>query len=792
MVSVSHRDAADDHSTHMAPGTSATIVANKSPSKQIKRHVTFGPYLIGSTLGEGEFGKVKVGWTRPSKNLGEIPKQVAIKLIRRNTIVKNSEREIKVYREINALKHLTHPNIIGLEEVLQNSKYIGIVLEYASGGEFYKYIQKKKRLDEFKACKIFAELMSGVNYMHSKGLVHRDLKLENLLLDSNENLLITDFGFVNEFRRDHELMQTSCGSPCYAAPELVVTTKPYKGRKADIWSCGIILFAMLAGYLPWDDDPSNPKGDDIPKLYHYITTTKLKFPEYISALPRDLLRKILVSDPRKRIDLPQLIEHRWLEAHHNFLTVTSGEWDTIMKSKTHERKSRRKSHVLITNTNINRSSHDKRKDRGTSFMITPTFMPTTATQHTHQQDVLGEATLQGKREMSGERRERKANRRNSVASVALKAVVESDEYVIASATPEISPIQPYGSNSQDVLINENMNLDKPMKTAVGNDALLSIKHTQNSSSEEILTPNIKNDHMKDNNSLHPFSTHHKKPRPVTYHLTLHSAMPEDSSKHTTHDSIEESSRHSISDGDLKPSNIDLSPFDVTDVTSSSIDNPWIVTKLQQNGNLDNIKQNHDQGKLRTESLNDNYAINRMSEEKDPIKNNFSRSSENLNPISNNVLTSSDLTSNSGMEKISRKRFSILSFYSSFNNSKTSVHTEVSPTLAISSSRCQNNSDIIRNRSGTASSMASDSRVAEMNNSHMSERDNSHNFKKEHTQKMKQPPSRHNVRSSIMVSSLVQDTRSTRTPTNNTSNQPQRDASRTKKVLAFFKRRSMKI
>ena len=168
---------------------------------------TFGPYIVGSTLGEGEFGKVKLGWTRtPSTGPEQRPavsKQVAIKLIRRDTIVKNSEKEIKIYREINALKHLTHPNVVRLEEVLQNSKYIGIVLEYASGGEFYKYIQRKRRLKESTACRLFAQLISGVTYMHSKNLVHRDLKLENLLLDKNENLVRTDFGFVNEFLPDN-------------------------------------------------------------------------------------------------------------------------------------------------------------------------------------------------------------------------------------------------------------------------------------------------------------------------------------------------------------------------------------------------------------------------------------------------------------------------------------------------------------------------------------------------------------------------------------------------------------
>ena len=260
---------------------------HKARSKEVR----FGSYILGSTLGEGEFGKVKLCWRKDGKQ----PSQVAIKFIRRESIPRGSERESKVHREINALKRLTHPNIIRLEEVLQNDKYIGIVLEYASGGELFDYILQHRYLKDSLACRLFAQLVSGVYYMHSKGIVHRDLKLENLLLDKHKNIVITDFGFVNSFTSESELMKTSCGSPCYAAPELVISNEPYEARKVDIWSCGVILYAMLAGYLPFDDDPQNPDGDNIARLYQYITTTPLTFPEYVEPMPRDLLRRILVS-----------------------------------------------------------------------------------------------------------------------------------------------------------------------------------------------------------------------------------------------------------------------------------------------------------------------------------------------------------------------------------------------------------------------------------------------------------------------------------------------------------------
>lgn len=307
-----------------------------SLTRRVHREMRFGDYVLGSTLGQGEFGKVKLGWRKD----GRMPEQVAIKLIRKDTVPPKSSREIKVFREINALKLLTHPNIVRLEQVIQNDKYIGIVLEYASGGELFDHILTQRYLKDSVACRLFSQLISGVHYLHSKGIVHRDLKLENLLLDKHKNIIITDFGFANSFKNPNagehapeSLMSTSCGSPCYAAPELVVCDKKYVGQKVDIWSCGVILYAMLAGYLPFDDDPANPDGDNITQLYKYITSTPLTFPEYIQPMPRDLLRKILVSDPQKRIELNSIRMHPWLSPHAHFLNVSPEEWDRSYLAK---------------------------------------------------------------------------------------------------------------------------------------------------------------------------------------------------------------------------------------------------------------------------------------------------------------------------------------------------------------------------------------------------------------------------------------------------------------------------
>ncbi|KKZ64244.1 protein-serine/threonine kinase [[Emmonsia] crescens] len=315
-----------------------------------RKETTFGDYVLGQTIGEGEFGKVRLGW----KKDGSV--QVAIKLLRRESLGNNPSRLPKIYREISILKELSHPNIVRLHEMAETDRHIGIVLEYASGGELFDYILNHRYLKDNPARRLFAQLVSGVGYLHKKGIVHRDLKLENLMLDRNRNIIITDFGFANTFDpadelgeeieynltnrefvkrmkldrpnakgvRRGDLMQTSCGSPCYAAPELVVTDSLYTGRKVDVWSCGVILYAMLAGYLPFDDDPANPEGDNINLLYKYIVTTPLTFPEYVTPHARDLLRRILVPDPRKRADLFEVARHSWLaEYAHVVSHITS-------------------------------------------------------------------------------------------------------------------------------------------------------------------------------------------------------------------------------------------------------------------------------------------------------------------------------------------------------------------------------------------------------------------------------------------------------------------------------------
>ncbi|KAK4522105.1 DNA-directed DNA polymerase [Mucor velutinosus] len=266
-----------------------------------------GPFLLLKTLGVGEFGKVKLG---RHMETGQI---VAVKLVKKQNIDSSSQLE-KIRMEIDILKTLNHPYIVKLLSVNETNANIGMVLEYAQGGELFEYIFRQRYLKEQEACRLFSQLISSVHYMHQKNIVHRDLKLENILLDRHGNLIVTDFGFANQFTpKTGDLMSTSCGSPVYAAPELVMTGRLYAGTGVDIWSCGIILYAMLCGYLPFDDDAKNPNGENIGRLYRYIMAHRPKYPPYLSDHAKDIIGKMLIPDPSERCKIQDIMAHPWLE-----------------------------------------------------------------------------------------------------------------------------------------------------------------------------------------------------------------------------------------------------------------------------------------------------------------------------------------------------------------------------------------------------------------------------------------------------------------------------------------------
>lgn len=166
-------------------------------------------------------------------------------------------------------------------------------MEHANSGELFEYIVKAGRVDDVKAAHFFSSILEGVEYLHLNGVCHRDLKPENLLLEKNFNgVKIIDFGLSNLYSKPTDSLHTACGSPCYAAPEMIAG-KPYNGLEVDIWSSGIILYAMLCGYLPFEDP-------DTDKLYKKIVKCQYTFPGYISSEGKELISKILNTNPKER------------------------------------------------------------------------------------------------------------------------------------------------------------------------------------------------------------------------------------------------------------------------------------------------------------------------------------------------------------------------------------------------------------------------------------------------------------------------------------------------------------
>lgn len=175
--------------------------------------------------------------------------KVAIKILEKDRIVDVADVE-RVSREIHILKLIRHPNIIQLYEIIETPKHLFLVMEYMERGELFDYIVSKKRMEEEEACKVFEQIISGIEYIHKLRIVHRDLKLENCLIDYDKTIRIVDFGLSNTYKPE-ERLRTACGSPCYAAPEMIEGKAPYEPIMVDVWSAGVILFAMVCGFLPF-------------------------------------------------------------------------------------------------------------------------------------------------------------------------------------------------------------------------------------------------------------------------------------------------------------------------------------------------------------------------------------------------------------------------------------------------------------------------------------------------------------------------------------------------------------
>lgn len=260
--------------------------------------VRVGKYEIGKTLGEGSFAKVKF-----AKNV-ETGESVAIKVLDRDQVLRHKMVE-QIKREISTMKLIKHPNVVKLFEVMASKTKIYIVLEYVDGGELFDKIAKHGRLKEDEARRYFQQLVNAVDYCHSRGVYHRDLKPENLLLDSYGALKVSDFGLsaFSQQVRDDGLLHTACGTPNYVAPE-VLNDKGYDGTSADIWSCGVILFVLMAGFLPFDEP-------NLMALYKKILKADFSCPSWFSSGAKKLIKRILDPNPLTRITISEILQNEW-------------------------------------------------------------------------------------------------------------------------------------------------------------------------------------------------------------------------------------------------------------------------------------------------------------------------------------------------------------------------------------------------------------------------------------------------------------------------------------------------
>lgn len=266
------------------------IDPNVNPANRI------GKYQIIKTLGEGSFGKVKLA---QHLTTGQ---RVALKIINRKTLAK-SDMQGRVEREISYLRLLRHPHIIKLYDVIKSKDEIIMVIEFA-GKELFDYIVHRGKMPEDEARRFFQQIIAAVEYCHRHKIVHRDLKPENLLLDDQLNVKIADFGLSN-IMTDGNFLKTSCGSPNYAAPE-VISGKLYAGPEVDVWSSGVILYVMLCGRLPFDDD-------FIPALFRKISNGVYTLPNYLSQGAKNLLTRMLVVNPLNRITIHEIMEDEWFK-----------------------------------------------------------------------------------------------------------------------------------------------------------------------------------------------------------------------------------------------------------------------------------------------------------------------------------------------------------------------------------------------------------------------------------------------------------------------------------------------
>ena len=290
---------------------------NNDNAVQEPENALFGKYEVGKLLGCGAFAKV-----HHARDI-RTGQSVAIKIINKKKLATPTLRS-NAKREISVMKRLRHPNIVKLHEVLASKTKIYFVMEFVKGGELFAKVAKG-RFSEDLGRKYFRQLISAVGYCHSRGVYHRDLKPENLLIDENGNLKVSDFGLsaiAEDQIRSDGLLHTLCGTPAYVAPEILTQTG-YDGAKIDVWSCGVVLFVLTAGYLPFNEG-------NLMALYRKIYKGEFRCPRWMSPDLKRFLSRLLDTNPETRITIDEILKDPWFKkggykAHINFCNHEESE-----------------------------------------------------------------------------------------------------------------------------------------------------------------------------------------------------------------------------------------------------------------------------------------------------------------------------------------------------------------------------------------------------------------------------------------------------------------------------------
>lgn len=277
----------------------ASAKASNRPAPGEKPKSKLENYAIGRQLGQGAYAVVRLGTHKATKE------KVAIKSYEKSKLL-DPHRKMSVKREVSILEKLTHTHTIKLLETIDSVKHLNLVMEYVGGCSLHGYIRQRanRRIDPVEARRLFHQILLAVEYCHSQNITHRDLKLENILLDDGNNVKLIDFGFSTCMPADRKT-STFCGTPSYMAPE-IVGRREYTGPPADIWALGVLLYAIICGCFPF-------KGANDTELYRKIQRGMYVIPEFVQEGPKRLMRKLLQVDPSKRPTASDLLKDEWIE-----------------------------------------------------------------------------------------------------------------------------------------------------------------------------------------------------------------------------------------------------------------------------------------------------------------------------------------------------------------------------------------------------------------------------------------------------------------------------------------------